>query len=122
MSKPDPKEIQSVLFLNLIIMLGTSAMQQLGTAPGGEQSEINLEGAQHFIDTLEVLEAKTRGNLSEDEKRLLTNTLTSLRMAYVEVEGKTKKDEKPKTPEPEAPKLSEENENKAKFRKSYGEI
>lgn len=124
MSEPDLKEIQSALFLNLIIMLGTSAMQQLGQAPtpDGEKSEVSLEGAQMSIDMLDMLEAKTRGNLSEDEKRILTDTLTSLRMAYVDIEGRVTKGEKTETPEPEAPKPSDESENKAKFRKSYGEI
>jgi len=45
--------------------------------------ERDLEAAKHAIDLLGVLDEKTRGNLSEDEKRHLDGTLYDLRMRYV---------------------------------------
>jgi hypothetical protein len=47
----------------------------------------NLDLAKHNIDMLRVLEEKTRGNLSEEEKRLLETVLYELLMAYVEAAG-----------------------------------
>jgi len=43
----------------------------------------NLDLAKHHIDLLSVLEEKTRGNLTDEEKRLLDRYLYELRMAYV---------------------------------------
>ena len=62
------------------------AMIFLGHTPHPEsgKTEVNLDHARVFIDTLEMLEAKTRGNLDKDEERFLKQNLTSLRMAYVE--------------------------------------
>jgi hypothetical protein len=44
----------------------------------------DLDGARMFIDQLEMLEEKTTGNLDEQERRLLREQLTALRMAFVE--------------------------------------
>ena len=120
----DNQKLESALFVNLIVMLGTSAMQQLGKTPtpGAKPDDVHLEGAQMSIDMLSMLESKTKGNLSENEKQILTDTLTTLRLSYVEVEALAKKQAaaKPAEPEPEAPAASSE-ESKVKFRKSYGE-
>jgi hypothetical protein len=51
---------------------------------------VDLEAAQFTIDILEMIEAKTAGNLDSDEQRLLKDTLSSLRLNYVE----TARDEK----------------------------
>ena len=51
--------------------------------PVTRTQERDLEAAKHAIDLLGVLEEKTRGNLSEDEKRHLEGTLYDLRMRYV---------------------------------------
>jgi hypothetical protein len=44
----------------------------------------NLDLARHFIDTLAILQDKTRGNLSLEEQRLLDNSLTELRFRFVQ--------------------------------------
>ncbi|KKK79638.1 hypothetical protein LCGC14_2831470, partial [marine sediment metagenome] len=44
----------------------------------------NLQLAKHHVDTLAVLETKTQGNLTDDEKKLLDNALYEVRMAYVQ--------------------------------------
>ena len=49
----------------------------------GEENTPNLPYAKHAIDLLAVIEEKTRGNLTLEEKRLLENSLTELRFRYV---------------------------------------
>ena len=84
-------EINKTMFMQLIIMLSSSAMQQLGKIinPMTGKMEIQLEGAQATIDMVEMLEAKTKGNLDREEDRLIKNTLTALRMNYVETAAST---------------------------------
>ena len=45
----------------------------------------DLEGARQTIDLIAILEQKTKGNLTEEEKKLVNETLFQLRMAFVEV-------------------------------------
>ena len=53
-------------------------------APDGKPV-IQLDHAKHFIDTLGVLEEKTKGNLTSDEAAMLTNVLHELRLLFVSV-------------------------------------
>ncbi|MBN1359193.1 MAG: DUF1844 domain-containing protein [Sedimentisphaerales bacterium] len=71
----------------LISMLATQALFSLGLlqVKGQERREPDLELARYNIDMLETLEAKTKGNLTEDEAAVLKNTLSELRMGYVHV-------------------------------------
>jgi len=74
------------LFINLVTMLSMAAMQQLGklmnTATG--KTETNLDAAQASIDTLDMLFVKTRGNLDKDEEKFMQETLSMLKMNFVE--------------------------------------
>ncbi|WP_031500467.1 DUF1844 domain-containing protein [Bryobacter aggregatus] len=57
----------------------------------GEENKPNLAWAKHAIDLLGVLEEKTKGNLTLEEKRMLENSLTELRFRYVQaISGDTK--------------------------------
>jgi hypothetical protein len=58
----------------------------LGKAPNPQtgQTSQELENARYFIDQLEMLEVKTKGNLTKPEAALLNQSLTSLRLAFVE--------------------------------------
>lgn len=73
----------------LISMLATQALFSLGLlhVKGQEKNEPDLELAKYNIDMLNTLEQKTKGNLTEDEEAVLTNTLNELRMGYVRVAG-----------------------------------
>ncbi len=73
-------------FGSLVLMLGSAAMVQLGATPDPASGETksNLPQAKQLIDLLEVLKAKTRGNLTAEESVLLDNLLFDLRMRYVE--------------------------------------
>jgi hypothetical protein len=63
----------------------TAAVQMgAGTAPN-EQPRIDILGARQSIDMLSVLDDKTKGNLTEQEKRLLQNALFDLRMSFLEI-------------------------------------
>ncbi|HUU14705.1 MAG TPA: DUF1844 domain-containing protein, partial [Terriglobia bacterium] len=75
-------------FETLVSYLSTTAMFQLGLlpGPGGERISPDLPNAHRTIDLLDVLREKTRGNLNENEAKLLDDVLYELRMSYVEIE------------------------------------
>ncbi len=76
-------------FAALISMLVTQALFALGVlqVEGQEKKEPDLELAKYSIDMLETIEKKTKGNLTEEEKKVLENTLSQVRIAYVKVAG-----------------------------------
>jgi hypothetical protein len=80
----------AALFTGMLLQQANLALMCLGKAPRPDTKEaaVDLEAATLFIDTLEMLEAKTRGNLGADEAVMLRETLTSLRIAFVEAAGK----------------------------------
>jgi len=89
------------LFLQLIIMFQTAAYQQMGKIknPLTDKVENDLAQAQFSIDMLGMLEEKTKGNLSEEEKKYIELALYELRMNYLdevkkEGEGKSTETEK----------------------------
>jgi len=87
-------------FLDLVGLFGSQAMIGLGKLanPATGKAEKNLPVARLFIDSLEMLERKTAGNLTPDETKVLHATLTDLRLMFVEEskekdEGQRTKDE-----------------------------
>ena len=75
-------------FAALISMLVTQALFALGALEvEGKKKEPDLELAKYNIDMLEALQERTKGNLTEEEKRVLENTLNEVRMAYVKMAG-----------------------------------
>ena len=74
-------------FAALVSMLVTQAMFALGVlqVKGQEKKEPDLDMAKYNIDMLEALQEKTKGNLTEQEEKVLENTLNEVRMAYVKV-------------------------------------
>jgi hypothetical protein len=75
-------------FETLVTYLSTTAMFQLGAlpGPGGERIPPDMVSARRTIDLIEVLQEKTRGNLTPAEGRFLEDVLYELRLSYVEVE------------------------------------
>lgn len=73
----------------LISMLVTQTFFALGLlqVEGQEPREPDLELAKYNIDMLETLQEKTKGNLTDEEARVLTETLGQVRMAYVHAAG-----------------------------------
>jgi len=78
------RELPPASFATLVQSILTQVLYYLGDlATRGGEPMINLDMAKHNIDTLSVMEEKTRGNLSDEEKRLLDAALYEARMRYV---------------------------------------
>jgi Domain of unknown function (DUF1844) len=79
--------LPSIDFATFVLSLSHSALMHLGEAPHPETKQVDksLILARQTIDLLGLLEEKTKGNLTGDEERLLTQILFDLRMRYVEV-------------------------------------
>ena len=93
-----PEEMRSALFAHMVMQQSSMAMMLLGKTPHPETGKVlhDLEAARLFIDQLEMLEFKTKGNLTQEEAALLKQSLMSLRMAFVEaVESPSPADESP---------------------------
>jgi len=78
--------MRSALFAQLVMQQSSMAMMLLGKAAHPESGQIvrDFEAAKLFIDQLEMIEFKTKGNLTPEEAALLKQSLMSLRMAFVE--------------------------------------
>lgn len=74
------------LFVQLIYIFSQAALQGMGLLPNPASNKIekDLTAAKQSIDMLETIKLKTKGNLSLDQSRLLDNTLTDLRLNYVD--------------------------------------
>ena len=77
------------LFMQLLYMFHTSAMQGLGKMadPTGKVNR-NLEYVSQTIDLMEMLKDKTKGNISEDIEEVLEGMLSELRLNYVDEKAK----------------------------------
>jgi len=133
-------------FIEFVMMHAQNAALFLGQIPNPKtgEAEINLDLARMFIDQLEMIQEKTRGNLTNEEAMVLRNALSNLQMAFVEVSGGARPSGAPDTaaqPEPPPPVSSQpaeqpasgaaeqkppissaepETESRKKFTKSYG--
>ena len=78
-------------FIEFVMMHAQNAALFLGQIPNPKtgEAEINLDLARMFIDQLEMIQEKTRGNLTNEEAMVLRNTLSNLQMAYVELAGES---------------------------------
>ena len=75
-------------FAALVSILVTQTLFALGALEvEGKKKEPDLELAKYNIDMLETIQEKTKGNLTEQEQKVLENTLNDVRMAYVKVAG-----------------------------------
>src|SRR2546421_8267560 len=90
------EEIMSALFAQLVVQQSNMAMLLMGKVPHPQtgQTVRDIEAARLFIDQLEMLEAKTKGNLTKEEDHLLKQSLLSLRMAFVEAVESPEAEEK----------------------------
>lgn len=132
-------------FIEFVMMQAQQAAMFLGRGPQAEahHTEVNLQYARLFIDQLEMIREKTRGNLSDEETKILSGVLADLQLAFVETSGgqtgsapapvvtpeamtvNSHAAQTSATPEvaqgstPQAPS-EEERESKKRFTKSYG--
>ena len=125
-------------FVEFVMMQAQNAALFLGQIPNPKtgEAEINLDLARMFIDQLEMIQEKTRGNLTNEETMVLRNALSNLQMAFVEASGaagpqRASQPEAPRSapsqptspaPEQAPPVASSETEleSRKKFTKSYG--
>ena len=84
----------AMLLTQLVLMLQAAAMQHLGKLkqPGAEAIERNLEAARSVIDMIDMINVKTAGNLSDEEKRLVRQVLQDLQLNYVDEVQKDQKE------------------------------
>ena len=79
-------------FAAFVLSLAHTAAVHFGDIPDpvtGQTGRSNLPAAQQMIEILGLLEVKTRGNLSPEERQLLDQILYELRLRWVEATGKT---------------------------------
>jgi uncharacterized protein DUF1844 len=129
-------------FIEFVMMHAQNAALFLGQIPNPKtgEPEINLDLARMFIDQLEMIQEKTRSNLTNEEALVLRNTLSNLQMAFVEASGAAgpQRSAQPEPPSPapsqpaeqpaagppeQAPPIASsepESESRKKFTKSYG--
>jgi hypothetical protein len=93
MAQKDDSGAKSALpkieFSSFILSLYSSGLVQLGKVedPSTGKKTKDLAMAKHTIDMIAMLQEKTAGNLTEDEKNLLKALISELRMAYVEAKA-----------------------------------
>ena len=89
-NNPAPEDESSgVTFVGFVLSLAHTAAVHFGDIPdpvSGQSAPPNLPAAQQMIDILSVIEEKTRGNLTAEERQLLEQLLFELRMRYLEIE------------------------------------
>lgn len=97
-------EIHAALFAQMVMQQSSLALMFLGVTPHPETGKklFDLDTAQMFIAHLDMLEAKTRGNLSPDEAELIKQSLTNVRMAFVQAVNSGDPSKAVAEPEPEA--------------------
>lgn len=129
------------LFVEFVVMQAQQASLFLGKFPPAEGQEpmVNLEVAKRLIDQIEMLQQKTRGNLTPQEEQFLGSVLSDLRLAFVEAANRPATpapaaggtpspapepsgvaEPKPETPDQPAKAEPAESESRKRFTKSYG--
>jgi hypothetical protein len=84
---PDQPVQPALSFSGFVLSLASTAAIHLGDLPDpatGARSEPNLEGAAQMIEILALLDVKTRGNLTAEERQILEQVLYELRLRFVE--------------------------------------
>jgi len=72
-------------FSSFVTSIGMQALLHMGDIPNPmtQKKEVNLEAAAEIIDILAILQDKTKGNLDNEESKLLNSLLYDLQLAYV---------------------------------------
>ncbi len=87
---PEPQ----LTFTGFVLSLASTAAIHFGDLPdpvSGKRAELNLDGAAQMIEILALLDQKTRGNLSSEERQALEQVLYALRMQFVKATGAGKR-------------------------------
>ncbi len=110
--QPNAQDMDTVRFISLVSMFASSAFMSMGKIanPATGKTERDLDAARGFIDILVMLKAKTAGNLSKDEERMISSAISDLQLNFVREKEK---------PEPEAA-AGEKKESPAPEKKPAG--
>ena len=138
MSEPESEKMgaeerMTALFAQMVLQQTNMALMLLGKIAHPQSGEVHkdVDAARMFIDQLEMLEAKTRGNLTKEESGLLKQSLMNLRLAFVEAIDTNEPKREPLPAKPEAAEGSQsaestsastrssEDEHRKKFSKKY---
>ena len=114
----------SELFMSLILNFQVSAMISMGKIvnPITQKAERSLNESKVAIDMLNMLANKTKGNLTDEENRMLQQTLTDLRLNYVDEKSKPEPEKEkteaaetqPETKQPDKTKSKKNDDKKSK--------
>ena len=86
----EPHEAAAITFIGFVLSLAHTAAVHFGDVPdpvSGQTSRPNLAAAHQMIEILALLDRKTRGNLTAEERQLLEQVLYELRVRYLEAAG-----------------------------------
>ncbi len=99
------EQMNEFLFTQVVLMFQGAAWQHLGKVmnPATNKVERDLAQAKNTIDILGMLQAKTKGNLSDNEQKFLEHALYELRMNYVDEANKGPDEAEASEDEAEAP-------------------
>lgn len=105
------------LFLSLVYSFQMQGMMQLGklTNPVTNTTERELNAAQVTIDMLDMLKAKSKGNIGDDESKFLDQVIADLKLNFVEEKDKAEKENSAGTDSKDEAK-SEDNNSEAKHK------
>jgi hypothetical protein len=95
------RDASAINFVAFVLSLAHTAAVHFGDVPdpvSGAKIEANLPAAQQMIDILALIEEKTRGNLTAEERQLLEQVLFELRLRFVEIQNASG----PAAPEPKS--------------------
>jgi len=92
----DEKQLSELRFVHYVSILANSGMQQLGKImnPMTGKVEKNLEAVQATIELLSMLKEKTKGNLTSDEEKVISDALANLQLNYADEVNRGKIEEK----------------------------
>lgn len=109
-ASPIPNTELAQRFVQFVMVQVQNIYYVLGRipSPDGRPMQPNLEAGKILIDQLEMIQAKTAGNLSPQEAGILEDALKNVRLAFVETSGGTPASMMPKSPMPDFPLEDEE--------------
>lgn len=116
------------LFIHLVNTFVQSAWISLGKVknPVSDELERNLDQASYYIDLLDMLQTKMKGNLTEWEEQYILHSLSELKLNFIDEKKKKesdpatdngKTDEKPKDEEKQKPKSTPKSKTTKKPKK-----
>jgi hypothetical protein len=85
--QPSEPELSFTAFVLSLASTAAIHFGDLADPVSGEHAELNLEGARQMIEILGLLEQKTRGNLTAEERQILEQVLYELRLRFVDASG-----------------------------------